>query len=704
MICFRAQAEPQKHHALQIWQTPYVSEDYVLDTNTDSFLYKIGNKDLVRGMAECYEVISLIEKDDSYSGLYTDLAKAAGDVADAYFWSTNEECFKISEPLAEIRQAAESAIDEFEKVVRVKQNTLDQTRQVESRVTEILRIVQNSRFENIDEFVQALAELRAVRGEIISLRELRYNNSELINDLESQVSESNDRLSQRCVEFLLRDDALAPYAKRVDGQADTIPALTKVTDAKGLENEISASASELEMLIDIVSNLEIEDATQRTRIIENISTIFGKVNTARASLKGKVKDLMSVEGIAEFNSQMKLLNQAVVNYLDICDTPQKCEEFLTKMMIQLEELEGRFAEFDEFVVQLTDKREEVYNAFETRKVSLVEERNKRASSLMNAADRILKGVKSRVDSLESVNEINAYFASDLMIEKIRDLVDQLKHLDDSVKVDDVQSRLKTVREDAVRQLKDRQELFVDGENVIKFGKNNFSVNIQSLDLTSVLRDGEMFYHLTGTDFFERIDDEELLATRDVWQQEVISENTEVYRGEYLAYQMFAELHDNTEMSLEAFSRLDDEQRVAELQKFMGPRYTEAYAKGVHDLDAAKLVKTLAEMELSIGLLRYHTKARALARLYWEYFGDNIQKSLLQSRLSGVGTIAQLFPSSAEQQQYVAVIEPMLAEFVNSTGMFSEDYVNQAANYLFEELTVSNQFVISRKAAELYEAF
>ena len=83
MICFRAQAEPQKHHALQIWQTPYVSEDYVLDTNTDSFLYKIGNKDLVRGMAECYEVISLIEKDDSYSGLYTDLAKAAGDVVEA---------------------------------------------------------------------------------------------------------------------------------------------------------------------------------------------------------------------------------------------------------------------------------------------------------------------------------------------------------------------------------------------------------------------------------------------------------------------------------------------------------------------------------------------------------------------------------------------------------------------------------------------
>jgi hypothetical protein len=95
-------------------------------------------------------------------------------------------------------------------------------------------------------------------------------------------------------------------------------------------------------------------------------------------LKRKIKELLSVEGVAEFASQMKLLNQGVVNYLDVCDTPEKCEEFLTKVMIQIEELEGRFAEFDEFVAQLTEKREEIYNAFETRKLQLVEARNRRA--------------------------------------------------------------------------------------------------------------------------------------------------------------------------------------------------------------------------------------------------------------------------------------------------------------------------------------
>ena len=95
---------------------------------------------------------------------------------------------------------------------------------------------------------------------------------------------------------------------------------------------------------------------------------------------------------------------------------------------------------------------------------------------MSAADRILKGIRSRVSNFEAVEEINSYFASDLMIDKVRDIVGQLDEMGESVKVDDIQSRMKTVREDAVRQLRDKNELFVDGQNIIQFGKNKFSVN------------------------------------------------------------------------------------------------------------------------------------------------------------------------------------------------------------------------------------
>src|SRR5690606_7365275 len=105
--------------------------------------------------------------------------------------------------------------------------------------------------------------------------------------------------------------------------------------------------------------------------------------------------------------------------------------------------------------------------------------------------------------------------------------------------DEVQSKLKSTKEDAVRQLKDRSELY-DGEHLISFGKHKFSVNNQLLDLTIVPRGNSMFYHITGTNFFEEIRDPKFLATREVWNQELISENNTVYRAEYLAYLLFNE--------------------------------------------------------------------------------------------------------------------------------------------------------------------
>ncbi len=80
----------------------------------------------------------------------------------------------------------------------------------------------------------------------------------------------------------------------------------------------------------------------------------------------------------------------------------------------------------------------------------------------------------------------------------------------------------TTRDDAVRALKDRKELFVDGKSIIKFGKHHFSVNEQDLELSIVPREGKMCFHLSGTNFFEPVKDEAFLATEAVWDQEVIA--------------------------------------------------------------------------------------------------------------------------------------------------------------------------------------
>ncbi len=724
-VLFKAQETPQKHHAVQVWQTPFVGEDYQTHENTDSYLFKIGNRDIVRGMAECHGILNLIEKEDSYAGLYVDLVKEATDALDSYFWINHEDSSNLGEPLQQIKAAAVSAVDEFEKVVRVRQNTREQTQKIASETRELLNQVGRRSFAGIDDFVKSLAGLRRVRGEIIGLRDLRYADLELIEKLETEIAEEADRLSHRCVEFLLREDSLQPYADAIAQEQSGVEHLTKVADAQQVDEKIAESAHELEMLIEIVSNLKIDDATQRTTIIDNISAIFSHVNAARASLKRKIQELAEVEGSAEFSSQLKLMNQSVVNYLDVCDSPEKCEEYLTKLMVQLEELEGKFAEFDEFIVQLAEKREEVAGAFESRRMQLVEKRNKRANALADAADRILKGVKNRVESFQEITDIHGYFASDLMIDKVRSIIGNLEELGDSVKVDDIQSRLKTIREDAVRQLKDKKELYEDGDNVIRFGNHRFSVNTQVLDLTTVLRDGELNYHLTGTEFYEIIDSDELHATEDVWSMEVVSENNDVFRAEYLAYKMllafrggewnpFAESSD-AQPSLQS---LTNENLLAEVQKFMGPRYREGYSKGVHDHDAAKILRAVLDVDHACGLLRYSSRSRALANLFWWNFGDPKTKKLTGQVLDGFGTIAKLFPGTEQQAEYIADLRVMIQEFADESQLFNslntsstdQALVAEAAEYLFQELiddtrqVRGDQFVVSQTAANLFREF
>ena len=132
MVCFQSQEDPQKHHAVQVWQTPFTGPNYVPENQTDSLLFKIGNKEIVRGMAECNEILQLIDKDDSYEGLYVDLGKKSSDVLDSYFWIDQPELETLSEPLAKIREAAGAAVEEFDKVVRVRRDTQERTEKVQT--------------------------------------------------------------------------------------------------------------------------------------------------------------------------------------------------------------------------------------------------------------------------------------------------------------------------------------------------------------------------------------------------------------------------------------------------------------------------------------------------------------------------------------------------------------------------------------------
>ncbi len=701
MVCFKSQDEPQKHHAIQIWQTPFTGPDVITSSQPDSLLFKIGNKDIVRGMAECTELLMLIDKDDNYDGLYVDLVKKAGDVLDSYFWIDKPEAETLSEPLTKIREAARAAVEEFEKVVRVRKETNQRSEQVSQDTQALFKEIERGRFESIDDFVTSLAKLRTVRGQAISLRELRYVDEALVERLETETAERSERLSRRCVEYLLTPGALNPYRARIETLTASVAEITTVAEARKLEKQTDEASSQLELLTETVSNLKIDDATKRTEIIDSIGDVFSGVNRVRSSLKARINDLMRVEGQAEFASQLKLLQQTTSGYLDVSDTPEKGDDYLTKVMVQLEELEGRFAEFDEFVGQLAERREEVYAAFESRKVQLIEKRNRRAESLASAADRILKGIQSRAGAMKSPEEIASYFAGDLMVDKVRDIVVQLEELDDSVRAEDLQGRLKTIREDSVRQLKDRLDLFEGGGDLIRFGKHKFAVNTQPLDLTTVVRDGELCLHLTGTQYFEPLNNEELNSTRAIWTQEWISEDSNVYRAEYLAVSLFDDFRARAE-------RLDPAKITPALvQSQIGGRFEEGYAKGVHDADAAQLLKFLVETDAQVGLLAHGPTLRAASLLVFYRLLDNTTRKSMTDWIGGFAHLARVYPGVRPSQDFRIRLAEVALEYESSwRDLFSPDITPQRiANYLFDELSSENREpVISQTASDLYHAY
>ncbi|TXB68012.1 AAA family ATPase [Phaeodactylibacter luteus] len=690
---FKAEEEPTKHHVVQIWQTPFTSGEAPPNPSSGSYLYKVGNKEIVQAMAACQEVLTLTAREDSYANLYEELVKRTTELLDSYYWIGEAEAFRLSEPLKAIQGTAHTAIDEFEKELQARRRTKVATETVQERANALFAAIRRSSYTHIDEFVESLSELRALRGEAIGLKALRYADVPLIEQLEKEVAEANARIAEQCVSFLLEPGALASYESRIAAQAAAIPDVSTAAQAGEVQEAIQEISHALELLIEMVGNLKIEDPTQSTRIIDAISALFARLNQQQAAVRKREQALQSTEAQAAFGAQLKLLGQSTANYLSLSDSPEKCDEYLSRIMVQLEEIESKFAELEGFIEELSAKREEIYSAFEARRSSLVEARNNRTAALARAAERMLDGIQKRAAAFQKASGIHSFFSADLMVEKVRDTVAQLQALGDANKAAAVQARLKTLREEALRTLRDKQDLFAEGGSLIQLGRHRFSVNAQPLELAIVQQDGGMYYHLTGTNFYEAVEDPQFLQTKDAWGQALISENEHVYRAEYLAYQLWQQ-HPGWPAEREALLPL--------VQQAASQRYQEGYTRGVHDEDAAYLLSALLRMSRDMGLLQYPPVVRACAKMWWTAFAGEEAQELYQQQLSSAGEILRCFPATHEFDYLQDSLEGELRQFNAQMGLFPELAAPQAAAYLFRERTAGSRFICSAEAASLYQ--
>ncbi len=713
IVIFSAETEPTRIHPMQIWHTPYQSQEFASQVPTNqSFFGRIGNASLVRGIADLYSIDRLIDEQSVSARLYEDLSQQASKMLDAHYWLEDDEALKIDVSLKEIASTAELVIDEFEKVESIRQQSAKTMQEAEQNQEELLHSIQPDSWETAEDYVTALDKLRHQRGHLATIKDHRYINLQRIEELDLALQQISEKLSEQTGAFLAGEDALLPYQQKIKDfnqqaeKAKTNAELTPVIE------QIEATAKGLDLLAELMTTLKISDATIRTRIVDAISEVYSQLNQSKANARHKQKDMGSEEAIAQFGAQFKLFSQSIANALEMSNTPDRCDEQLSRLLVQLEELESQFSDYDQFINDIMTKREEIYESFEKHKQQLLDVRQRKAQSQSDAAQRMLINIERRCQRFTEADELNTYFASDALVLKVRELIDKLRELDNAVKADDIASRFKAIQEQALRSLRDQEDIYEDGGNVIKLGpRHKFSVNTQELDLTIIPRDGELNLHMTGTDYFEPLTHPDLLALKDYWDMALESESPTVYRAEYLAYLILraAENHqDNLDMTT-LQSTLHDEEALQQLiRDFAAPRYREGYEKGIHDHDCGLILKSLLPALDSAELLRYSPVSRALATVFW------VNRELLPELESHYShwqaraqSAAQLHSSLTSDKAILLLatdVEQALVLFLEQYPItFSELEIQQAASYLVAELSREKlQFIGSKYAQQLVD--
>ncbi|MEZ5536790.1 MAG: DNA repair ATPase [Thiolinea sp.] len=682
MVLFSSDSEePTRIHPMQIWQTPYISDEYASRQPAgDSFYARIGNAELVRGISDLYSISRSIENSSVSTAHYNQLIQDSRRLFEAYYWLENKELDAVKSVLHDIVSTSEKVLDEFEKVESIRAQADKAMQAAETEQKRILSALMPDSWSEAGQFVDALNAIRHHRGHLMTIREYRYIDQERLSEMDAELIAVQDELGSDTVHFLAGERALLPYQEQLGALETELAAaatLLKLEEVLAVQEKMAA---DLDLLSELMATLKVDDANVRTKVIDDISGIYARLNQLRARTTHRKKEIGRSEAVAQFGVQFKLFSQSVSNALGLATTPDKCDEQLSRLLVQMEELESQFSEHDEFLADIINKREEVHESFEAHKQSLINERQRRAQNLMDATQRIIASVQRRVSRFSEMDELNTFFASDPLVMKIRDITDQLRELGDSVKADDLDSSLKNHKEQAVRSLRDKQDIFEDGGNIIRLGPvHRFSVTKQELGLTLLPRGEHQYIHLSGTDFFERVDSAELDNLRDYWEQNLESETPAFYRAEYLAGQVMVAMESG---EIDPAGDLIDIVR-----RFAAPRYKEGYEKGIHDHDAVKILQQLLPVKEKAGLLRFDPLSRGLAAVFWVYTQTQQPQQDWPDRATAAADMRRVFADSAAMAQLRDEVVQELQVFWQPEPVTGADaaVLSRAAAYLCEEL-------------------
>ncbi|MEV6104020.1 DNA repair ATPase [Streptomyces sp. NPDC051940] len=703
LIVFRAVGdEPTRVHPMQVWRTPFCSDAHAAARPAGTGpLARIGNADLVRGISDCLSVARTADEMAPSAAVFEAITAAAVRVADSYHWLDQElgaGAGALAEPLETVRSTAEQVIDEFERVEQLRRQADAALGEAAMRAATLVRRIRGEQPHTADGWVRQIAELRHAQGHLETLRDIRYIDAPRIDDLVAALDDDLAAAGRRAVAFLSAAHAFDASHETVAALADEAAALTTVAETAPLVARIAEQADALGVVTDVVGSLEPADATVRTSILASIGEVLGAVNRVRAILDARRRELLQSEGLAAFTAEFALLGQATTGALAAATTPQECDEQLGRLLLQVENLEARFGAYEDFAEQLATRREEIDEAFSARRQQQLDDRARHADRLAVSAERILGTVRRRTGTLTTVDDINTFFASDALVAKVRATAEELRTLDDAVRADELDGRLKAARHEAARALRDRTELYDTG-GTLRLGRHRFTINTQPVELTLVPHGDTLSFAITATDYRTAIRDAGFADTRRFWDQPLVSESPQVYRAEYLAARMLATTGED---ALTAAARQDGG-LLALAREAAQQAYDEGYDRGVHDHDAAALLSALLRLRAQAGLLRFTPQVRSAAQLFWAHGTDEAQRTAWTTRAQSLARMRAVFGRSGALDELAEELALHAAAFASRIGLTTAGPAVGA--YLVEELAAGRpRFVTSPGARALLAGF
>ncbi|MFE9425721.1 DNA repair ATPase [Kitasatospora sp. NPDC006697] len=688
LVLLKPDREPVRTHELQLWQTPFQSAEHAAEQPLgDGPLARIGNADLVRGIADCLDVVRTAGQQEPAADAQLVLA-ACAKAADRHYWLGDTG---LLQPLAELREAAEQLAVEEDRVRALAARAAEALAQAEEEAAALLRRSHGEPPTDADGWTALLAALRQAQGRTRTLRELPQVDQAGLDRVEAELAGELTAATERAFAYFAGPEAFAAPLAAARAAAEQAESTASAAEAAELDGRLTEQSEALATVTDLVTGAVAADPAAGTAVLLAIGEVLAAVNRARAVLANRRRALLDAEHRAAHAAESALLAQAGTAALTAADSPAACDDQLARLLLRVDALEARFAEAEDLAADLAVRREEIRQAFAVRRQTLVDEAAARADRIAASAQRALAALRRRLAGLGGAAEIHAAAAADPMAVRVRAAAEELRGLDDQVRAQELADALTGAVRAALRELRDRADLSADGGASVRLGRHRFAVRREPVELTLQPAGDRLDFLVTGTGYRRPAVLPQLAAGREFWTQPLVSESPALYRAEYLAAGLLAEASGEPP--------LEQVRRAAERA------YDEGYERGVHDHDAALILEALLRLRAGAGLLEHPAEPRAAAQLFWAHGCTGPQRAGWQRRARSLARARGHFGTAGPAAALAELAEELSAavqEFADRSGLPG---AARAGGYLCAELADPREgFAASAAARTLLDGF